>query len=116
MNIIAKLATENGGVSYCPYTGEMNPTTGYMVSIMGREKIVDELTDEVVRQYLQDNFIHITPTTYFGAWFNDGKWYLDVSMNIQDRDIAIGIAQKNEQLAIWDCSSYSNVYLAAIAA
>lgn len=105
----------NGGASYNVVTGELNPKVGYMVAISGHERIIESVTNEkqlqyIIADYLKDKAIillsGITDNNKFiGTWVNDGKLYLDVSVNVSDRDEAIALAKAGNQLAIWDCAN-----------
>ena len=81
------------------------PQRGYMVSLKGSEAkfyiddISDERIDELCRVYRTT--IDWRDGIYFGAWVDGDTLYLDVSLNIQDRDVAIAFGRANEQTAIW---------------
>ena len=82
------------------------PTTGYMVSLSGYEMrsamvptygMIRAWAGAIVRQSITTNY-----PLYWGCWFDNGRYYLDVSVNAQDRDNALAVAKRNGQLAIFD--------------
>ena len=105
-----KQAEPNGGGSYSFITGETNPTTGYMVSIRDRQRIIDELQVKEVQCYVTENKgLLMTDGAFLGVWVSDGKWYLDVSYNVHRLESAIKMGKANEQIAIWDCEHSKEV-------
>ena len=109
-------AKANGGGSYSLNTGKTNPNKGYMVSIEGCEEIHKEIpTDESIREYILTHSEQLAmDNKYLGIWYNDKKqqWYLDVSINIDDRDKARLFGSINKQEAIWDCANGKEIKLA----
>lgn len=109
----------NKGASYNVVTGELNPKSGYMVAIAGHERVIDNVTSEkqlqyLIADYLGDKAIILTSgitgdDKFVGTWVNDGKLYLDVSVNIADKDTAIALAKSSNQLAIWDCKNQTEI-------
>lgn len=81
--------------------------SGYMVSVLNAEKIVPgELTTEDVESYLSSNISELEKIDrYFGTWYNNQFWYLDISFWFEDKNTALQFAEENEQLAIWDCKN-----------
>lgn len=110
-----KATIENGGASFNLVTGELNPTTGYMVAIQGHEKIVPNVTSEKQLQYIISDFIRehaiilasgiSNEGNFIGTWLHEGNLYLDVSCNVSNKADAIKVAKEGNQLAIWDCAN-----------
>ena len=44
-----------------------------------------------------------------GLWENQGKLYIDVSINYQDLETAKSFGKANEQLAIWDLKNNKEI-------
>lgn len=107
LSFIAK-ATSEGGGSYDINSGSTNPSTGFMVSKRGCEKVFGYPpgTDDVLK-FVSDNIVDLAVEgNYIGIWDGgDGGWYLDVSVNIRTIDRAIHVGLENEQIAIWDCAN-----------
>ena len=109
---IKDLAIKNGGFSLNP-DGE-NPTSGFMVSCKDLYKInLSDLTPDKL-----DNAIKEASKIngYIGGWLDvnsDDKnnFYLDISINVKDKDEAIELAKKNNQLAIFDIATGESIYL-----
>ena len=104
---------QNGG-SYNIVTGDVNPITGYMVSIKGCEQriILDNFTKEALNSFLIEN-IHLLclDVYYLGAWVHNGYVYLDVSVNEPSESRALKLAKTNKQLAIYDCANQVAIQL-----
>lgn len=97
-----ELAAKNGGGSYNINSGEINPTTGFMVSLPFEETHNDLKS---VASFLTKQAEHLSkPDHFFGLWF-DKVWYYDVSRNVPTLADAIRIGMKNDQLAIYDCEA-----------
>jgi hypothetical protein len=86
-----------------------------MVSLKGSEAkfyiddISDERIDELCRVYRTT--IDWRDGIYFGAWVDGDTLYLDVSLNIQDREVAIAYGHANHQKAIYDVNNGKSIYL-----
>lgn len=107
-------AQENGGGSIHLPSGNINPTNGYMVSIKGAESKMSLSLDNArffCTKHIERLFLSDNKDTYFGIWLKDGVWFLDVSINMDDRDSAIAFGKTNEQIAIWDCNIGEEIVL-----
>lgn len=93
------------------------PNSGYMVARVGNEVKVPEaeFSPESIAKYLKQTRDQFGPPaedtqmgridrerTYFGAWLDDGNWYLDISDMIPTLGVAAWTSERNSQLAIWD--------------
>lgn len=92
------------------------PKTGYMVSLKGMEVKLDGVSgmsdlrlNEVCKVYY--NQIDWKPNLYFGAWVDGDDLYLDVSTNIEDREVAIAFGRANEQISIYGIENNEVIYL-----
>lgn len=111
----------NGGASYQIETGQLNPTTGFMVALPGYEQtfsIPDNVNQwqNIVLSYLltkvqANNEKHCTIVgllveniDYFlGAWIDSGKLYLDLSENVADFETAKKLGIERKQISIYNC-------------
>jgi hypothetical protein len=105
-----------GGVSYNITTGEVNPKSGYMVSILGFEKQydVDTINANDLREYVLKNAYGLWGSDRFvGGWLDKdtNKVVLDVSVNITDVTNACYTGIINQQKCIYDCSNKRNISL-----
>lgn len=96
-----------GGFSVSP-DGKI-PSRGYMVSVAGRTKILDEhaLAGEgahsIINDYARQNAdVLKTPGAHIGGWTDKGKVYLDVSHNVTNQRAAVKAGKMGNQIAIWD--------------
>ena len=96
-------AIQEGGLTY-DVKNDFYPSSGFVVSInKERERIVKELTEKEVIKYIAMNYDYLNSDRYcLGIWRNEGQYYLDVVMIVEDRLEAMELAQRNEQEAIYD--------------
>lgn len=91
------------------------PQTGYMVSFKGFEEIFENPTIEDVVDYVKENanYLYLLPNAFVGGWLDadSGKYYLDISQNIQDKAKALQVAAERKQLAIYDVANGVSIYL-----
>ena len=107
-----------GGISYNITTGEVNPKSGYMVSILGFEKQfdADKISDKDIKEYISENAYELWGENRFvGAWLDKDtyKVVLDISVNITDVTNACYTGIINKQKCIYDCSNKRNISLPA---
>lgn len=98
LNIIQK-ALKNGGYTDISYKN------GYMVSLYGLEKQVpigeaySKKTMQLLRQYRK---LAKKYNASLGLWIEKGTLFIDISINIIDKNKAIKVGIDNKQLAIYD--------------
>jgi hypothetical protein len=101
---------DNNGATFSISTGELNPSTGYMVSVFGSESTFSanasgEERAEYVRTFVNKNAYELCKKGMFlGAWIYEGLVYLDISKNISNKRAAMTEGYLNAQLAIFDCA------------
>ncbi|MES9589935.1 hypothetical protein ABWK57_13900 [Streptomyces sp. NPDC094045] len=102
-----------GGITYRPDV--VAPTTGYMVSLAGSERMmhVDRFSVAAYEQYLTDYRIRVRSTNalFYGAWVDGGYVYLDLSINVQSLEEAKGLGHMESQLAIFDVANETVISL-----
>lgn len=96
---------KNGGATF-NLQGK-SPSSGYMVSLQGHEEILtkEEFQNSVnLLDYIQrkKNILKSISNIYVGVWYNEGKYYLDLSENIADKETALRLGIRRGQKAIWD--------------
>lgn len=99
-----------GGISYNINTGQMNPSTGYMVSILGYEEKFDvnEITDADIQSYTLKHIDDLlSEFKYIGGWLDkdNNNVVLDISINIDDLEYAYYLGMINKQKCIYDCKN-----------
>jgi hypothetical protein len=92
------------------------PKDGFMVSpYKDREKTVTFKRDraemiKAFKDYQSNNKDFIQQKNhYLGSWKNQGKVYLDISVNVADKEEAMKMAKEHNQLAIWDVKNKQEV-------
>lgn len=104
VNEILKGIETSGGITYNLQQGNLAGTPNFSVSIYpDREQIADVVDFDTLEGYVEANKDLLSDqNNSFGAWTNNGKVYLDVVQTIPDKEQALELARKNNQLAIWD--------------
>lgn len=98
---------KQGGVTYNFENGILANLPFYCISKSGYELEVDELTEEVVRDYvLKHSTLLAEDGVCLGMWKDKGKYYLDIT-DLWDKDEytlegALEIGRLREQKAIFD--------------
>lgn len=115
-NLIKKIyeSTMNtGGASY--HLNGSTPKSGFMVSQVGAEKIISlkDFTEEIIENFVNENIKKLSNNEDLcvGTWESEGQVYFDISENIQDKNKAISEGLKNNQLAIFDLSTFESIML-----
>ena len=109
----AELIQNNGGFSL-NHRNE-SPTSGYMVSLEGFERIIRNYRDYPIEDlnYLCKNFrLSLADTVesrWFGGWVDGDDLYLDASINVQFLETALEFARLNKQLAIYDVVNQTSI-------
>ena len=108
----------SGGASYNVNTGELNPTTGYMVATKGHEQKFSipatfEEFKNYVRVFLFDrntfDVLVDNENAFVGCWKHDNELYIDVVYNVKEFEEAYSRGFDNEQIAIYDCAKKRDI-------
>jgi GNAT superfamily N-acetyltransferase len=114
---IVQFTREWGGLSISMKDGSM-PTSGYMVAKPPEfSRIVEEADffdpvkgPKILADYMKTHRQDLgSGKNYLGTWLNEGKVYLDVSENIQDKAEATKVGRERNQKAIWDVVNLAEV-------
>lgn len=110
---------KNGGATYCINTSELNPRCGFIVSLVGYEKIVE--VPETFAQFQEVFLAYCTrdiwdqiggrEDIYFGFWIDNNQLYIDLSERIENKEAAILLGVSRNQLAIWDANAEEKIEL-----
>lgn len=81
--------------------------SGYLVSVPSKYAKVLTINDDydMMIKSIEDmtNEINVDGLgAYVGLWVNDGKLYIDLSVQFNDRQVAINIGREFKQKAIYD--------------
>lgn len=114
MNLLAltqQAQRTNEGFSYNLNSREFNPSKGYMVSRQGFERVVTSDLVSAVRDYVLEFASELVnhPDNFIGCWYSEGRFILDISVNIASLKKATEFAINNKQLAIWDCANLHEI-------
>ena len=114
LNTLVHELSLTGGFSYNVNTGESNPPTGYMVSLLGFEEQFhfDEFDNKDLKHYFFTNSEQFyRQDVFLGGWVDDNLVYLDVSVNIKNLETAIYTGICNSQKSIYDCANKNYINL-----
>lgn len=112
---------KTGGASYNVFTCDLNPSSGYMVATAGFEKRypvpadVNKFQDAVIAfmanrnvwAKLKENDV----VFYLGFWVYEGELFIDVAEWISDKQDAVSLGIKRNQIAIFDCERQQDIIL-----
>ncbi len=109
---LKEMVKNNGGFSINA-NGD-TPKSGFMVSVKDLYKIDLDYIEQNEVDFASDMASEING--YIGGWLDTQSdspfnFYMDISINIQDKEKAIEIARKNNQLAIFDVENCETIYL-----
>lgn len=99
---------KNGGLTLKGDLTGANNTSGYYVSLIGYEKIIQlEELEETIQEYQKK----LLKNEFIGLWIDDNKIYIDISKHYTDKKRAIESGIKNKQIAIYDILNNNSIYL-----
>lgn len=115
---LAKQIIQNDGITI-DLAGNQ-PSKGYSYSVMPDQetKIPEaefkklEVADKAIDDYIDKNFDKLSePGNHFGAWLEEGFYYLDVSKVGEPSAASIAEAQAAEQLAVYDLETFDPIFI-----
>lgn len=110
---ILKIVKDTGGATYNFSTHtNLAGTANYAVSIYPQDSmIVDhDLTVHDLYTYITSKRdLLLQPENSLGIWNNSGKYYLDVSLTIPDKEKAIELGKKHNQISIFDLQNFQEI-------
>ena len=122
---LKQLARANNGLTLNANEKIVNLSNGFMVSVHQHEKIfasLNALDLETLNNYILTarklNKSEKSFKAYVGIWVDtndNGKTYLDISLLIPNKQLALSIAKKEQQKAIFDNGNQDCIYLDAVA-
>ncbi|MFH8346826.1 hypothetical protein [Streptomyces sp. NPDC018045] len=96
----------NGGLTFSPM--RPTPVSGYMVSVAGSERTfpLHSFSVSDLNKYMHEYLDRVVyESMFFGAWIDGDLVYLDLSVNIADRNAAVVLGRMESQLAIYDVTN-----------
>ena len=105
---IARMHQQNGGATFNLYFGDMSGQALFAVSVFPNGTVVESgrlVSPSVLRQYMRDTERLLRdPRNNVGTWYNpaDDSTYLDVSTTLPERETAVALAVRCNQIAIYD--------------
>lgn len=101
----------NEGASLDKQLKNITCDSGFMVSLLGYEKIYNINDIEGIRNNIIEYQKIIHNNEYIGIWKNDNKIYVDISKRYTYKKDAIKTGIKNKQLAIFDLKNKKDIKL-----
>lgn len=122
LTLLVRLFRKAEGFSYDVLNGEMNPESGYMVSIEGFELKLNlsDMSDEdmaeafdhyLKREDVSNALFNASGGIFFGAWKEGNDIVLDLSVHFDDLETAVKFGKSNNQRAIYDCAAKNSLPL-----
>ena len=108
---IFKKTIENQGVSM--NLDGLKPVTGYMVGLKGHEVRInisdfnEGHIDSFIRSHL---YILHNRKAYIGTWIKNDTVYIDLSINLDNKAVALAYCSYNGQICIWDVLNKVEIY------
>ncbi|HZK70620.1 MAG TPA: hypothetical protein VFD03_03740 [Clostridia bacterium] len=91
----------------------VKPVEGYMVSFRSKEHKINVLDFNVghVDSFIRSNLdlLH-NRNCFVGTWIDNDIVYIDISLNISDKDQALIWGKANGQICIWDVKKKVEIY------
>lgn len=104
---------KNEGITISMNDGSM-PAKGFSVATSKTNEfkvLPEDLTKETLKSYLLDNAETLrNEDRYLGAWFQDGYYWFDTPVVLQDKQDALEVARQNDQEGIFDLETYETLY------
>lgn len=98
---ILKDIINNGGGNLKDWN-QVNYSSGYMVAIQ-KGAIIDINDIKAIIKFID------SVNGSCGLWVNAGYMYIDISINVPEKDKAIQIAIEKNELAIFDCKELKDI-------
>lgn len=110
-NPIFKQTIENQGCSM--NLDGVKPVTGYMVGVRGKELKINILDFNAghIDSFIRGNLDFLHNRNYsIGTWIDNDIIYLDLSLNMPNKDNALIWGKANGQICIWDVEKKIEIY------
>ena len=112
IDLAARLITDarrNGGATLDPITMSA-PHSGYMVGGLVPSLVTDAPKPSAVADWIADSW---AMGEYVGSWLDPetGLMHFDISTHVRDRDLAIALGERRQEIAIFDLNTMSDIRL-----
>lgn len=111
--IIKETLKNNGGSFNVSKSKIKKPLKGFMCSI--KDLLIVDKKDfnvKLIKSLVKNNFSLLKNSkNYLGTWIDEGKVYIDISSNFKDRNEALQVAEKSNQIEIYDINNNTSIYL-----
>jgi hypothetical protein len=117
INHILNLIHQNGGATWNMSKGNLVGQPYFAVATFPeKEQIVAEADFENLEEYIINNESLLSnPNNSFGAWVSGGKTYYDIVVTLADKNEAMELGLKHNQLAIFDLKELKEIPLQKVA-
>lgn len=90
----------NGGGTFNKAGRSVHLRTGFMVSLKKYGQVIP--LDHCNSAFISINADDFPKAAFVGLWVDGGLLYVDASLQVKDLHKALHLAEREEQLAIWD--------------
>ena len=110
LKLLKDYVLKNGGATLKNNGAFMDLAAGFMVSLADTEKKISlsSLKLKDLNNYLK---LAKNKNAFVGLWLDNNILYLDLSVNIINKNEALKVAKNNSQLAIYDIANQATIYL-----
>lgn len=112
---LVSLHRQNGGATFNLYFGDMAGQALFVVSVFPEKSAVESgsiISPMQLRGFIRDNYdLLLDPRNNIGTWYNgaEDETYLDVSTAFRQREDALALAVRCNQIAFYDLAQASEV-------
>ena len=101
---------KSGGATICKNGKLANFKEGYQISKQDCYILEVEKINDILKSI--NNLLNtISSNEFCGVWVDSGKCYIDISINIKDKNTAIKKGIELQQISIWDWCNKNCIYL-----
>lgn len=110
---VAMLLEAQADNGFTVNTKFQSPTKGYVVSMSRGELIMDVLDSPIIQNWVSQYYekVRCNSKRYFGVWKDDNLYYFDISINFDEKALAIDFGIKNKQKAVWNIREKQEIRL-----
>ena len=100
---------KNGGLTLDKNFNKIDKRTGFMVSIYGFERKLDQFTYKDIKAVVNEYKSLLKGCLYLGFWIDEGNLYIDISKWFRDKSEALKFGKQNKQIAIYNLKTNESI-------
>ena len=100
---------KNGGLTLDKNFNKIDKKTGFMVSVYGFERKLDQFTYKDIKAVVNEYKSLLKGCLYLGFWIDEGNLYIDISKWFRDKSEALKFGKQNKQIAIYNLKTNESI-------